>query len=77
MLWIIGVAVIGANLSTVDGLPHRILLDTDVDTDDFLALLYLLKQNRSQFEVEVSQFVIKFLAFYSVVNCWKIFKKLS
>uniref|UniRef100_A0A7N2LW35 Inosine/uridine-preferring nucleoside hydrolase domain-containing protein n=1 Tax=Quercus lobata TaxID=97700 RepID=A0A7N2LW35_QUELO len=52
VLWIIGVAVIGANLYTVDGLPHRILLDTDVDTDDFFALLYLLKQNRSQFEVE-------------------------
>ena len=69
VLWIIGVAVIGANLYTVDGLPYRILLDTDVDTDDFFALLYLLKQNRSQFEVEVSQFVIKFLAFYSVANC--------
>ncbi|KAM4126682.1 hypothetical protein ACJW30_02G033100 [Castanea mollissima] len=52
VLWIIGVVVIGANLYTVDGLPHRILLDTDVDTDDFFALLYLLKQNRSQFEVE-------------------------
>ncbi|KAF3951163.1 hypothetical protein CMV_023157, partial [Castanea mollissima] len=49
VLWIIGV---GANLYTVDCLPHRILLDTDVDTDDFFALLYLLKQNRSEFEVE-------------------------
>lgn len=63
VLWIIGVVVIGAKLYTVDGLPHRILLDTDVDTDDFFALLYLLKQNRSQFDVEVSQFIIKFLAF--------------
>nr|POE48163.1 hypothetical protein CFP56_43975 [Quercus suber] len=52
VLWIIGVVVIGAKLYTVDGLPHRILLDTDVDTDDFFALLYLLKQNRSQFDVE-------------------------
>ncbi|KAM4126684.1 hypothetical protein ACJW30_02G033200 [Castanea mollissima] len=50
VLWIIG--VVGANLYTVDCLPHRILLDTDVDTDDFFALLYLLKQNRSEFEVE-------------------------
>ncbi|GMY27604.1 pyrimidine-specific ribonucleoside hydrolase riha [Fagus crenata] len=52
VLWIIGVVVIGANLYTVEGLPHRILLDTDVDTDDLFALLYLLKQNRSEFEVE-------------------------
>ena len=54
VLWIIGVVVGGANLYTVEGLPHRILLDTDIDTDDLFALLYLLKQNRSEFEVEVS-----------------------
>lgn len=36
-----------------EGKPRRILLDTDVDTDDIFALLYLLKQNRSQFELEV------------------------
>ncbi|GMY10135.1 nucleoside hydrolase 3-like isoform X2 [Fagus crenata] len=52
VLWIIGVVVVGANLYTVEGLPHRILLNTDVDTDDLFALLYLLKQNRSEFEVE-------------------------
>lgn len=33
--------------------PHRILLDTDVDTDDFFALLYLLKLNRSEFDLKV------------------------
>ncbi|KAG4929288.1 hypothetical protein AAZX31_17G020700 [Glycine max] len=32
--------------------PHRILVDTDVDTDDFFALLYLLKLNTSQFQLE-------------------------
>ncbi|KAG5023924.1 hypothetical protein JHK82_019817 [Glycine max] len=32
--------------------PHRILVDTDVDTDDFFALLYLLKFNASQFQLE-------------------------
>ncbi|CAI0466570.1 unnamed protein product [Linum tenue] len=32
--------------------PQRILLDTDVDTDDFFALLYLLKLNTSDFAVE-------------------------
>jgi hypothetical protein len=46
--------VVGANSFTLEGLPHRILLDTDVDTDDLFALLYLLKQNRSEFNVEVS-----------------------
>ncbi|KAG2721606.1 hypothetical protein I3760_02G089200 [Carya illinoinensis] len=50
VLLIIG--VVGDNLYTVKGRTHRILLDTDVDTDDFFALLYLLKQNRSEFEVQ-------------------------
>ncbi|XP_057547170.1 nucleoside hydrolase 3-like [Amaranthus tricolor] len=31
---------------------HRLLVDTDVDTDDFFALLYLLKLNRSQFDIK-------------------------
>lgn len=34
--------------------PRRILVDTDMDTDDLFALLYLLKQNRSEFELKVS-----------------------
>ncbi|KZV36327.1 hypothetical protein F511_28769 [Dorcoceras hygrometricum] len=33
-------------------LPYRILLDTDVDTDDIFALLYLLKLNRSEFDLQ-------------------------
>ncbi|GMY06938.1 nucleoside hydrolase 3-like isoform X2 [Fagus crenata] len=37
-------------ICTLESLPHRILLDTDVDTDDLFALLYLLKQNRSELE---------------------------
>ncbi|KAM0070421.1 putative inosine/uridine-preferring nucleoside hydrolase domain, ribonucleoside hydrolase [Helianthus debilis subsp. tardiflorus] len=32
--------------------PHRILLDTDVDSDDFFAMLYLLKLNTSQFDLQ-------------------------
>ncbi|XP_066361915.1 nucleoside hydrolase 3-like isoform X1 [Miscanthus floridulus] len=32
--------------------PHRILVDTDMDTDDLLALLYILKQNRSEFDLK-------------------------
>ncbi|XP_068663038.1 nucleoside hydrolase 3-like [Aristolochia californica] len=35
----------------VKGVPHRILLDTDMDMDDFFALLYLLKLNKSEFDV--------------------------
>lgn len=52
------IGVVGANhVYMVEGRPrpHRILLDTDVDTDDLFALLYLLKQNRSEFKLEVSQ----------------------
>jgi hypothetical protein len=33
--------------------PRRILVDTDMDTDDLLALLYILKQDRSEFDVKV------------------------
>lgn len=54
-LWVALVSIIGilgAFSCTVDGVPRRILLDTDVDTDDFFALLYLLKLNRSEFELE-------------------------
>ncbi|CAI9098877.1 OLC1v1035605C1 [Oldenlandia corymbosa var. corymbosa] len=36
---------------TVEGQPHRILLDTDVGTDDLFALLYLLKLNISEFDL--------------------------
>ncbi|KAL6910010.1 hypothetical protein ACP4OV_001268 [Aristida adscensionis] len=32
--------------------PRRILMDTDMDTDDLFALLYILKQNRSEFELK-------------------------
>ncbi|WJX96078.1 Nucleoside hydrolase 3 [Trifolium repens] len=48
VLFIIGTTcVIGT-----EGNPHRIVVDTDVDTDDLLALLYLLKLNTSQFQLE-------------------------
>lgn len=52
---IIVVGIIGATLYSSEGRrrPHRILLDTDVDTDDFFALLYLLKLNRSEFDLQV------------------------
>ncbi|XP_004486297.1 nucleoside hydrolase 3-like [Cicer arietinum] len=44
--------IFGVGLHSVEGKPQRILLDTDVDTDDFFALLYLLKLNRSEFQLE-------------------------
>lgn len=47
--------IFGASLNIVEGKPQRILLDTDVDTDDLFALLYLLKLNRSEFLLEVSK----------------------
>ena len=54
--WIVLALIIqafGANFYAVQAKPHRILLDTDVDTDDFFALFYLLKLNRSEFHLEV------------------------
>lgn len=50
------------------GESRRILLDTDVDTDDFFALLYLLKLNRSEFQVEVMKTIPVVLCFYLFVR---------
>ncbi|GLT42030.1 hypothetical protein SLA2020_160540 [Shorea laevis] len=48
------IGVLGRELYSVEGgpRPRRILLDTDADTDDLLALSYLLKLNRSEFVLE-------------------------
>lgn len=59
-----------ASLCTDGGKPHRILLDTDVDTDDFFALLYLLKLNRSEFELEVSPFAFLVSVVHSFSGFW-------
>jgi hypothetical protein len=48
-----GVVAAGVVAATDKATPQRILLDTDMDTDDLLALMYLLKQNRSEFELKV------------------------
>ncbi|KAK4759158.1 hypothetical protein SAY87_022289 [Trapa incisa] len=42
----------GGLTSSGESKPRRILIDTDVDVDDFFALLYLLKLNRSEFSLE-------------------------
>lgn len=55
-LWffLIIVGFLGQNLHCVLSSPHRILVDTDVDTDDLFGLLYLLKLNKSEFDLVVS-----------------------
>ncbi|XP_031480200.1 nucleoside hydrolase 3 isoform X2 [Nymphaea colorata] len=40
------------SVTPVTAKPHNILVDTDVDTDDFFAILYLLKQNRSEINLK-------------------------
>ncbi|KAI5018391.1 hypothetical protein ZWY2020_043279 [Hordeum vulgare] len=42
----VGVVAAGA------GAPSRILVDTDMDTEDLFALLYISKQDRSKFDVK-------------------------
>ncbi|CAA2961061.1 inosine-uridine preferring nucleoside hydrolase [Olea europaea subsp. europaea] len=49
---IVMIGTMGADMYSVKGQPQRILLDTDVDTDDLFALLYLLKLNRSEFDLQ-------------------------
>lgn len=47
---------LGALVSFVDPVrrqPHRILVDTDVDTDDVFALFYILKQHPKLFHLQV------------------------
>ncbi|KAH1102618.1 hypothetical protein GYH30_036922 [Glycine max] len=54
--WVVVVLImlttLGVALDNVMAKPRRILLDTDVDLDDVFALIYLLKHNRSEFQLE-------------------------
>ncbi|KAK9291520.1 hypothetical protein L1049_019468 [Liquidambar formosana] len=53
LVWILVlIGFLGALIDLVDARPRRILMDTDVDTDDFFGLFYLLKQNRVEFNLE-------------------------
>ncbi|CAN6355213.1 unnamed protein product [Urochloa humidicola] len=46
-------AVAAAGVATASAAPaRRLIVDTDMDTDDVLALLYILKHNRSEFDVK-------------------------
>ncbi|CAN1768341.1 Nucleoside hydrolase 3 [Linum perenne] len=53
-LWLVVAIVLSMLLisHTVEANPQRVLLDTDIDTEDLIALLYLLKINRSNIAVE-------------------------
>ncbi|KAG0489804.1 hypothetical protein HPP92_006667 [Vanilla planifolia] len=51
LLLLLGLLGLLSSSSSAKG-PRRILLDTDVDTDDIFALLYLLKQDRSEFDIK-------------------------
>ncbi|KAK7264568.1 hypothetical protein RJT34_32177 [Clitoria ternatea] len=48
----VALATVFIHIGTGESVHHRILVDTDVDTDDFFALLYLLKLNTSLFHFE-------------------------
>ncbi|KAL6909954.1 hypothetical protein ACP4OV_001212 [Aristida adscensionis] len=51
LLTVIGAAPAPARAGTGRS-PRRILVDTDVDTDDIFAILYLLKHDRSRFDLK-------------------------
>lgn len=55
-----------AQLATGGPPPHRILVDTDIDTDDLFAILYLLKHDRAEFDVKVTT-TARFLACFASI----------
>lgn len=50
---VVAAVFVAGCVATEEAAPQRILLDTDMDTDDLLALLYILKQDRSEFDLKV------------------------
>lgn len=51
------IGCIGFMMNILDARPRQILVDTDLDIDDVFALFYLLKQNRSEFDLKVISFL--------------------
>ncbi|TKW27358.1 hypothetical protein SEVIR_3G252700v4 [Setaria viridis] len=49
---VVAAVFVAGCVATEEAAPQRILLDTDMDTDDLLALLYILKQDRSEFDLK-------------------------
>ncbi|CAD6272174.1 unnamed protein product [Miscanthus lutarioriparius] len=52
LLAAVAVLFLTASAAGAAAAPRRLLVDTDMDTDDLLALLYILKQNRSEFDLK-------------------------
>lgn len=51
---VLSAVVVGHFRCLAEARPRRILMDTDVNMDDIFALFYVLKQNRSEFDLQVS-----------------------
>jgi hypothetical protein len=61
---VVAVVVVGAAVAEASPAPaRRILLDADMDKDDFFALFYILKQNRAEFELKVVSILLHALRF--------------
>ncbi|MQM04844.1 hypothetical protein Taro_037651 [Colocasia esculenta] len=53
VVWLfVFMGILGLGAHFVEGKTRRVLLDTDMDTDDFFAILYLLKQKRSLIDLQ-------------------------
>ena len=48
--------------------PRRILMDMDVDMDDFFGIFYLLKQNTSEFNLQVFSFSLFMIYFHMFID---------
>ena len=48
--------------------PRRILMDMDVDMDDFFGIFYLLKQNTSEFNLQVFSFSLFMVYFHMFID---------
>lgn len=51
-MWLLVLMGLFGLAASTSARPHRILVDTDVAADDLLALLYLMKHNRSEFDLK-------------------------
>lgn len=47
------VVILTVDWRSIEASPRRLLVDTDVDSDDFFAILYLLKLEKSEFDLQV------------------------
>ncbi|XP_057503455.1 nucleoside hydrolase 3-like isoform X2 [Actinidia eriantha] len=54
VVWVLVLSILVGKFSQyrADARPRRILMDTDVNMDDVFALFYVLKQNKSEFDLQ-------------------------